>query len=152
MYVQTTNYDRTFQSGFSELMGLFPPGTLQENERLSLDEENGLVDNSRGMPPINIRNSATINYSIGRDPIPNGFVSVPIFEFDNATMDDDIGLGGCEYVDKVDGYNFPADSTYTSVDWLLDDLREPIGEAFGLSQEEITNMDFLGLYDWCDVI
>jgi Histidine phosphatase superfamily (branch 2) len=28
VYVQTTTYDRTFQSGFSELMGFFPPGTL----------------------------------------------------------------------------------------------------------------------------
>lgn len=133
MYVQTTDYDRTFQSGFSELMGLFPPGTLLENERLSISEEIGLENDQRGMPPITIRNSESINYAIGRDPIPNGFVSVPIFEFDNDTMDDDIGLGGCEYVNKVDGYNFPNDSTYTSVDWLLDDLREPIGEAFGLS-------------------
>jgi hypothetical protein len=37
IYVQTTSYDRTFQSGFSELMGMFPPGSLQEDEKLSLN-------------------------------------------------------------------------------------------------------------------
>jgi hypothetical protein len=41
-------------------------------------------------------------------------------------MLDDINMGGCSYVDSVDGYNFPADSTYESVDYLLQDLRRPI--------------------------
>jgi hypothetical protein len=30
VYVQTTLYDRTFQSGYSELMGFFPPGSLTD--------------------------------------------------------------------------------------------------------------------------
>lgn len=133
-------------------MGLFPPGTLLDNELLSNEEVAGLDADERGMPPINIRSSESINAQLGRDPIPNGFVSVPIFEFDNDTMDDDIGLGGCEYVSEVDGYNFPASSTYDSVNWLLDDLRQPIGEAFGLNATEIADMSFLDLYNWCDVI
>lgn len=134
-------------------MGLFPPGSLKANEKLSFDELIGLESgDKRGMPPISIRNADSLNSSLKRDPLPNGFVSVPIFEFENDTIDDDIGLGGCGYVDKVDGHNFGASSTYTSADWLLDDLRDPIGEAFGLSQSEIEDMSFLTLYDYCDVI
>ena len=37
IYVQTTSYDRTFQSGFSELMGMFPPSSLKEDEKLSMN-------------------------------------------------------------------------------------------------------------------
>lgn len=39
LFVQTTTYDRTFQSGFSELMGLFPPGTLTADEQLTTDQQ-----------------------------------------------------------------------------------------------------------------
>ena len=35
VFVQTTTYDRTFQSAFSELMGLFPPGSLTQDEMVS---------------------------------------------------------------------------------------------------------------------
>lgn len=150
--IQTTHYDRTFQSGYSEMMGLFPPGTLKENEKLSHEELLGLEADGRGMPPIKIRNHEIINYEMHRDPLPNGFVSVPIFEFQNPTIWDDIGYWSCDYVAKVDGYNFPNDATYTSVDYLLDDLREPISEAFGLTPTEEADMDFMGLYNYCDVI
>lgn len=104
------------------------------------------------MPPINIRNAATINKELGKNPLPNGFVSVPIFEFDNDTNLDDVGFGGCAYVDKVDGYNFGAPETYIDYDYLIEDLREPIGEAFGLSEEYIDDMTFSQLYNWCDVV
>ena len=35
VFVQTTTYDRTFQSAFSELMGLFPAGSLTADEMLT---------------------------------------------------------------------------------------------------------------------
>lgn len=150
--VQTTHYDRTFQSGYSELMGLFPPGSLKENEKLSHEELLGLEVDLRGMPPINIRDAETLNYKLRRDPLPNGFVSVPIFEFQNPTIWDDIGYWSCDYVSEVDGYNFPNDNTYSSVWYLMDDLRAPISDAFGLSPTEEANMNFMELYDYCDVI
>lgn len=40
-------------------------------------------------------------------------------------MADDLDLNGCSYVNAVDGYEFPAESTYISVEFLKDDLREP---------------------------
>lgn len=152
LYVQTTSYDRTFQSGFSELMGLFPPGTLSADELLSEAQLSGLETESRGMPPMSIRNAQSINLDLGTNPLPNGFVSIPIFNFNNKPMLDDINYTGCSYVNAIDSYNFPNDATYDSVDYLLDDLRAPISEAFGLSAAEEASMDFLGLYDWCDVV
>jgi len=43
-------------------------------------------------------------------------------------------MGGCSYINKVDSYTFPADSTYNSVNYLVSDLSGPIGTAFGLTQ------------------
>lgn len=51
------------------------------------------------------------------------------------TISDDLDLGGCDYVDTVDGYRFPAESTYYSVEWLKDDLRDPIGDAFNMTEQ-----------------
>ena len=52
----------------------------------------------------------------------------------------------------MDGYRFPAESTYYSVEWLKDDLREPISAAFNLTEDESENMSFMSLYGFCDVI
>lgn len=48
-------------------------------------------------------------------------------------MADDLDMEGCEYVNRVDGYRFPAESTYTPVEFLKDDLRQSIGNCFNLS-------------------
>lgn len=98
IYVQTTSYERTFQSAYSEMMGMFPPGTLPESKMLTQTQFDGFNVNGRGMPPINIRNADTLNTDLGRDPLPNGFVSVPVHNFNNPTVDDDLNESGCTYV------------------------------------------------------
>jgi hypothetical protein len=152
VYVQTTTYDRTFQSGFSELMGLFPPGSLTADEMLTQVQWEQLSQGGRGMPPMNIRNLVSINNDLGLNPLPNGFVSIPIYNHKEASPMDDINMSGCSYVNKVDGYTFPAESTYTSVDYLIDDLREPISEGFNLTAAETDSMTYMDLYDYCDII
>jgi hypothetical protein len=85
------------------------------------------------MPPMRIRDAISINTELGQDPLPNGFVSIPIYTHMENTILDDINMGGCSYINAVDGYNFPADSTYESVDYLMNDLRSPISQAFNLT-------------------
>ena len=80
-----------------------------------------------------IRDAISINTELGQDPLPNGFVSIPIYTHMENTILDDINMGGCSYINAVDGYNFPADSTYESVDYLINDLRSPISQAFNLT-------------------
>lgn len=117
------------------MMGLFPPGSLTDKQKLSVKQSNGLSFGERGLPPIKIRDAQQVNFDLGIDPLPNGFVSIPVFSHKEATIYDDINMAGCSYINAVDGYNFPADSTYTSVDYLLEDLREPITEAFNLTSQ-----------------
>ena len=82
---------------------------------------------------MRIRDAISINTELGQDPLPNGFVSIPIYTHMKNTILDDINMGGCSYINAVDGYNFPADSTYESVDYLMNDLRSPISQAFNLT-------------------
>lgn len=67
-------------------------------------------------------------------------------------MTDDLDLHGCHYVFQVDKYRFSAEDTYLTVDWLKDDLREPIGKAFNLTKEESDAMSFMDMYGYCDVV
>lgn len=85
---------------------------------------------------MNVRNATYINNQLNLDPLPNGFVSIPIYSFTEKTIDDDIAYSGCSYTNAVDSARFPNDATYTSVDYLLNDLRVPVSTAFGLSAEE----------------
>jgi len=71
------------------------------------------------MPVMKIRDASNINKQLGANPLPNGFVSIPIFSHQESTILDDINMSGCSYINAVDSYRFPADSTYESVDYLL---------------------------------
>jgi len=69
---------------------------------------------------------------------------------------DDIDLYGCDYVVKVDG-RFPLDSTYTSVWWLMDDLKLPMQKCFNLTADWPSNIGgkndtFMELYHKCDIV
>jgi acid phosphatase len=57
VYIQSTDVDRTIQSGYSELLGLYPPGSgaylMSDGEVLGI--------NSRGKPPFFNPVSSSIN-------------------------------------------------------------------------------------------
>jgi len=85
------------------------------------------------MPPLKIRDAAKYNSDLGLSALPYDFVSIPIYSHLDAEIIDDLDLYGCQYVNDVDSYTFPAESTYDSVDYLLDDLRAPISDCFNLT-------------------
>ena len=99
-----------------------------------------------------MRDSSTINAQLGSQPLPQGFVQVPVFMQNEVSMSDDLDMDGCDYVQSVDSYRFPSESTYYSVEWLKDDLREPIGNAFNLTEHQRDTMSFMDLYGYCDQI
>lgn len=76
---------------------------------------------------------------------------MPLYNLNTVTEDDDLDLDGCDYVNTVDGERFPADSTYESVWYLVDDLRDPITDCFDLTQEQHDNMSFMDIYNYADI-
>ena len=70
---------------------------------------------------------------MGNVALPHGFRSIQSTSFENPTLDDDLDMTGCDYVNEVDSYTFPAESTYASAEWLKDDLRIPISICFNMT-------------------
>lgn len=150
--MRSTDVERTMQSGYSELMGLYHPGNGSESTKLSAAQTAQMQYSGIGLPPFNLRNAGKVNTKLGNNALPDSYVGVPIYTDSNPTMFDDLDLTGCDYVNAVDGYRFPANSTYYPVDWLYTDQRAPLGICFNLTSEEEWEMDFMALYGYGDDI
>ena len=53
------------------------------------------------MPPMQIRDAAAANAMLGPNPLPNGFVSIPINTFINPDINDQLSWGGCPYAEDT---------------------------------------------------
>ena len=111
------------QSGYSELMGMFPPQSPSKTNRLTEAQQHALSKGGVAFPPFGVRDSSATNNQLGDKPLPDGYISIPIFNHEEISMADDLDLEGCSYVNTVDAYRFPAESTYYSVEFLKEDLR-----------------------------
>ena len=147
--MMSTIVNRTMQSGYSELMGMFHH---QRRAQLTMEQEKVLNHGEVASPPFQVRDQHDMITRLGRHPLPDGFNPVPIFNHNEVSMTDDLDLTGCNYVNEVDGDRFPSESTYTNVEFLKDDLRQPFTEAFNLNQTQSEDMSFMNLYGYCDVV
>ena len=139
-----TDVQRTMQSGYSELMGMFTPDPLYA-PKLTENQHSNLSQGGRGMPPLRVRNTSTLNSDLGLSALPDGYRPQSIGTHMEVSIMDDLDTTGCDYVQAVDGYRFPAESTYSSVEWLKHDLRDPISECFDLTPIQRLNMTFMDL-------
>lgn len=107
----STIVNRTMQSGYSEYMGMFPP-RKDSGIRLTDAQTDALRTGGISAPPFGVRSSNNLQEELGDLPLPQGFIQMPIFNHNEVSMGDDLDLTGCDYVNAVDGYRFPAESTY----------------------------------------
>ena len=147
--MMSTEVNRTIQSGYSEYMGMFPPNS-KKSIKLTMPQVKAI--NGVSAPPFTVRDSVSTNEKLLNLPLPQGFVQLPIYNHLEENLTDDLDMYGCDYVNTVDSYRFPDEATYSSVEWLKDDLRDPIGNAFNLTKGERDSMSFMDLYGYCDVI
>lgn len=89
IYIQSTAVDRTLQSGYSELLGLYPPGT--GGQRLTEKQAESLSD--KAMPPLRIRAGNSFQQLSG---LQQDLVQVPIFNFISDSVYD---IDSCVYAD-----------------------------------------------------
>ena len=55
IYIQSTNVNRTLQSAYSELLGLYPPDPNYGGERLTSKQSKRLNMEGFGLPPFVVR-------------------------------------------------------------------------------------------------
>ena len=140
--MESTLYTRTMNSGYSELMGLHPPSS-SNRDNLTDAQIVALQPGQIAAPPFNITNSSEIQDKLGNTALPHGFQGIPIYNYMNKPLADDLDLDGCGYVLDVDNRRWPNETTYDPVDYLIDELNHPIAVAFGLNLTNSTNMTFM---------
>lgn len=126
--MESTNVNRTMQSGYSELMGLYPPGN---GEKLTAAQ--GKAVSTFSAPPFGVRNADKINEDLKEQAMPEFYVQIPISEFNNNDIHDDASTDGCHFINQVGGvleYN----STYwEQYEWMQRATEKPIEAALDVT-------------------
>ena len=150
VHMESTIYNRTMQSGYSELLGMFPPQNNSMKDALSTNQVSALRDGGISAPPFGVRHVPDIETALGDQALPHGYTQIPIFNKNDQPLDDDLDMGGCKYVSDVDGYRFPADSTYEPEPraYLTEGLIPPINSYFNVTENN--TISFMDLYDYAD--
>eukprot|EP00347_Sterkiella_histriomuscorum_P012548 403368144 len=157
MLVRSDDVFRTIQSGYAELMGLYPPltsnnkeGNLVSHSVMTAGEISSLKS-GKGMPRLKIRNYNQMKEQLGLNSIVDGYQMIPVFNFIDANYDDDIAFKGCQWASQSKAHNKKDPATYANVlgDYL-EILREPLQKAFNISDEKAQNLTFSELSGYGD--
>lgn len=86
--------------------------------------------------------------------MPEGIISdcSPVVEFIDIELINDLDIAPCTYSNTQMGVRFPQESTYEDFQYLKELLREPLRQAFGMSEESVENMSYMTLYGLCDTV
>ena len=135
----STDVMRTIQSGYSELMGLYPPGSSGAEE---LTE--GMAKNIRNpkMTPFKVRDADQINDRLGFAALPADFNAVPILTYMNSDLNDDAGTMGCAYINDVGNAREKETKIWEKYNTWRQDIYEPISESVGVSLTDEESADF----------
>jgi len=88
VYIQSTDVERTITSGYSEIMGLYPPHESRP-PRLTEGQRDAL-ESGRSAPPFKVRDENIINPKLKWRALPNGFTSIPVYSYDLHDPHDDL--------------------------------------------------------------
>ena len=98
--MESTDVNRTIQSGYSEFMGLYPPNVNVTKANLLSEDMSESIKNAT-LTPFNVRDADSINDELGVAALPNNFTAVPIYTFLNPDLNDDASTNGCPYINEV---------------------------------------------------
>ena len=143
--MQSTDVNRTLQSGYSELMGLFPPASSTQS--LSQGELESLKS-GRGMPKMKVSGADRINSELGSDALPNGFVSLPITTFSDFNLQDDVSYDGCAYAVDTTDQRYALQSAYLDWQWIANFAKYPLADSLGLDYSVVDEATFLNVYHY----
>lgn len=79
--VLSTDFYRTIQSGYAELMGMMYEENKLVRPLISIKQQRNLLHAGRGMPSFRIRRLDSINNTLFRFATPYGFVTIPIYTY-----------------------------------------------------------------------
>lgn len=107
------------------MLGLYPPKA--NSPKLSEGEKASLKD-GKGLPPLQFRQKtlANVEEQLNDDPIL-GLTLVPVFNYKEPTIKDDINYAGCPYAINQMNYLLSRNDTFHDVaSYILPVIRKPI--------------------------
>lgn len=80
------------------------------------------LENGKGLPPLKLR------VKISNDDYPmTGYQYIPVFNFIDKNIKDDIFYYGCKYINDYDNYYYPRNDTYAEqFDFIAPVIKKPI--------------------------
>lgn len=108
--------DRTLQSTYSELLGLYPPNSHQKLHSEKLSE--------KALPPLKLRRRSaavglegTLKQNLAKEAaFLDAYVAVPVYSYlSKTTPDDDIQPGGCLYSYSFNNDHWNKKETYEGI-------------------------------------
>ena len=115
-----------------------------------LSEKNRFLPNIR----FKVRNAQKIDQNLKRSPICRGFIPVPVFvQKKGAAPSNALATDiACRYAKSALVQLGQRDSSYEPHLGLVDRLKEPFRQSFGLSATSAENMTFLDAVKYSDAI
>jgi len=92
--------------------------------------------------PFNVRNADQINESLGANALPHNMAQVPITEFINKDINDDVQDKGCPYITTVRDAREFDESIWAPYTQMRDDIKEPLAASLNLTVEYEDELDF----------
>ena len=147
IYMQSSPTDRTRQSAAAEMMGFYPPevgSIVQELSDEAKEAETSL--------PFVVRDEAKLLAELDGKPLPHDFIPIPVMNFEEGSVND-FRLETCPNFQKeLVGYLHSKtyyDELYPE---LIDELREPVQAALGISDEKIASVGYGAMFQYSTII
>ncbi|CDW71215.1 major acid phosphatase map (histidine-acid phosphatase) [Stylonychia lemnae] len=147
--ITSTNYLRTIQSSYSEMMGLYPPHSFTKS-KLS-EGENQSLKSGKGLPKLARSSKQEDIERLGS--LVDGYTFIPVYNYYELPLEDDVSQKTCPFTRDCFNYYYKTPSEFTQEGkYVLPFMRESVGKAFNLSADDIKNMDYLKYYYYGDII
>jgi len=93
-------------------------------------------------PPFKVRAQEDINAKLGLDALPDRFVQVPIYTYNNADIKNEVDYDGCPFISYEEHTRYNDPEVFAPYDWMKKQDREPIKEMYDLTDEEVDALAF----------
>ena len=89
-----------------------------------------------------MRDYQSYNRLLGDYALPNRFVAVPLSEFNNDDIHDDVSYDGCPYIGTVSHDRMNDDAVFENYMWMKTGTREPIKAMYDLTDDYIDGLNY----------